>query len=324
MIGSVSSTQSNESDNRVRAIVQACFVTILWSSSWVIIKFGLEEIPPLLFAGLRYFLASLLLVALVLSRSSSRKALRKRSSRWWIGLALYGGIFITATQGTQFLALKYLPAITFSLLLNLTPIFVLILAIPWLRETPSLLEIVFIIISLLGVFLYFYPLDLVGLSLFGLMIGIVSLIANSFSSIIGRAINRIQDTPALIVTGISMFFGASMLILLALATETLVTLSLTSWISIVWLAVVNTAFAFTLWNRSMQVLRAIDTTLINSTMMPQIVILSIIFLGEFPDLLDWLGLILLALGITAVQVIQSRKKQLKPENIDSESSTGLI
>jgi len=34
--------------------LQALFVTFLWSSSWVLIKFGLEEIPPLTFAGLRY------------------------------------------------------------------------------------------------------------------------------------------------------------------------------------------------------------------------------------------------------------------------------
>jgi drug/metabolite transporter (DMT)-like permease len=59
----------------------------------------------------------------------------------------------------------------------------------------------------------------------------------------------------------------------------------------------------------MRELRAIDTTLINSTMMPQIVLLSVVFLGEFPDLIDWVGLILLAIGIAAVQVLQVRRKQ---------------
>ena len=293
---------------RITAILQALFVTVLWSSSWVIIKFGLEEIPPLIFAGLRYSIASLILLALIGLRSDTRKSVKGRSRRWWTYLIVYGCIYIAATQGTQFLALKYLPAITLSLLLNITPILVLIMAIPWLRETPSFIEIVFILIGFIGVILYFYPLDLIGVSILGLGIGIASLVANSVSAIIGRAINRLKDTPALIVTGISMSIGSLILLSIGFTTETYVSLSFTSWIYILWLAIMNTALAFTLWNRAMQELRAIDTTLINSTMMPQIVLLSIVFLGEFPDLLDWIGLILLAIGITVVQAIQAKRK----------------
>ena len=182
------------------------------------------------------------------------------------------------------------------------------MAIPWLRETPSFIEIVFILIGFIGVILYFYPLDLIGVSILGLGIGIASLLANSVSAIIGRAINRLKDTPALTVTGISMSIGSLILLSIGFTTETYVSLSFTSWIYILWLAIMNTALAFTLWNRAMQELRAIDTTLINSTMMPQIVLLSIVFLGEFPDLLDWIGLILLAIGITVVQAIQAKRK----------------
>jgi drug/metabolite transporter (DMT)-like permease len=90
-------------------------------------------------------------------------------------------------------------------------------------------------------------------------------------------------------------------------TEPLTPLSPLSWFYILWLAVVNTALAFTLWTRSLRILRAIDMTLINSTMMPQIIVLSIIFLGEILDILDWIGLILLAVSVAAVQVIQASK-----------------
>jgi O-acetylserine/cysteine efflux transporter len=301
-------TAQSYSRLHLRAIVQACFVTVLWSSSWVIIKFGLGEIPPLTFAGLRYSIASLILLTLIGSHSERRNKLKDRPKKWWITLSIYGLVYITATQGTQFLALKYLPAITLSLLLNLTPIIVVAMAIPWLKESPTLAETFFIILSLFGVLIYFCPLDLVSVSLFGLLIGIVSLVANSVSAVVGRAINRIQDTPAIIVTGISMSIGSLVLLILGLTTEVLVPLSLLAWLSILWLAVMNTALAFTLWNNAMRALRAIDTTLINSTMMPQIVLLSIIFLGEFPDLSDWIGLVLLAIGIAAVQVLQAKRK----------------
>jgi len=292
---------------RLIAVAQASLVTVLWSSSWVIIKFGLEEIPPLIFAGLRYSIASLILLMFIGSRLERRVALKGRTRKWWVTLAIYGLIYITATQGTQFLALKYLPAITFSLLLNLTPIIVLAMSIPWLKETPSLTEIFFILVGLVGVLVYFYPLDMVGISILGLLIGIFSLLANSLSSIIGRAINRVQDTPALVVTGISMSIGSLFLLVLGLTTEVVTPLSFSSWMLILWLAVLNTAVAFTLWNKAMRDLRAIDTALINSTMMPQIILLSIAFLGEFPDLMGWIGLLLLAVGITAVQILQTRR-----------------
>jgi len=305
-----SGSEAKKANPRARliAVVEACFVAFLWSTSWVIIKYGLVEIPPLLFAGLRYSIASVLLLAVIGARSNTRVSLRGRPRRWWLAMLVYGAIYIAATQGTQFVALKYLPAITLALLLNLTPIFVLVMAIAWLREVPSPLEILFIIIGIAGVLIYFYPLDLVGLSVIGLLIGIISLAANSVSAIIGRAVNRTQDTPAIVVTGISMTIGSVMLLAFGVASETINVISPTSWLSILWLAVVNTAIAFTLWNRAMRELRAIDTTLINSTMMPQIVLLSIMFLGEYPDFTDWIGLILLMIGITAVQILQARRK----------------
>ncbi len=300
-------TQQDSRRIRIIAIGQALFVTVLWSSSFIIIKFGLEEIPPLTYAGLRYSIASIILLGLIFSQPKMRASLRNRSRRWWAMLFLYGCIYITITQGTQFLALLYLPAITFSLILNLTPIIVLIFAVPWLGERPSKLETILIILGIFGVILYFLPLDFAGISILGLFIAIISLLANSGSAIVGRAINRVRDTPTLVITGIMMSTGSLFLMLFSLVLETQVSLSPISWFYILWLAVFNTALAFTLWNRSMGILRAIDMTLINSTMMPQIVILSIIFLGEFPDTIDWIGLIILAISVTAVQYLQTKR-----------------
>ena len=47
---------------RLLAILQAVFVTFLWSTSWVLIKRNISEIPPLTFAGLRYSIAFLILL----------------------------------------------------------------------------------------------------------------------------------------------------------------------------------------------------------------------------------------------------------------------
>ena len=289
------------------AVLLALVVTALWASSWVIIKFGLEEIPPVTFAGLRYGLAAAILLGLILANRESRSAAMRQNKRWWLAVAGYGIIFVTITQGTQFMGLSLLPAITVSLILNLTPIVVLFLSVGLLRERPSPDQIGFILLGIIGIVAYFYPKDLGELALFGVLVTVIGLLANSLSAVVGRAINRSKTAPALTITGISMTFGAAILLIWGFVTEGVPALSLTSWIYIIWLSVVNTALAFTLWNKAMQHIRAIDMSLIQSTMMPQIIILSVIFLGEIPTILDWIALSLIAISVLLVQVSQARR-----------------
>jgi drug/metabolite transporter (DMT)-like permease len=289
------------------AVIEALLVTVLWSSSWVIIKFGLKDIPPLTFSGLRYSLASLILLGIIMSRREYRNAARRQGLRWWRQIASYGIVFVAITQGTQFVALALLQAITVSLLLNLTPLIVLALGAIFLREVPSRTQVCLIVLAVVGAMLYFYPAGVPASEILGVAVVIVSLVANAVSSVMGRSINRNRAAPALVVTGISMAFGAILLLAVGFITERTAVLSPLSVVYVVWLSVVNTAFAFTLWNNSMQTLRAVDMSIINCTMMPQIVILSIWFLGEMPSLLDWVGLAVLAISVTLMQVIQARE-----------------
>jgi len=295
------------SKNHINAVLIALFVTVLWASSWIIIKFGLEDIPPLTFAGLRYTLAAGILMAFIIAKDDSRLQLKSLAKRDLFVLSGYGLVFVTITQGAQFLGLAMLDAIAVSLLLNVTPLIVLILGIGILKEIPSFKQIGLILVGIGGVVIYFYPLQLELLEAFGIIVVAVGVIANAFSSIIGRTINKSQTYTPILVTGVSMLIGSVVLLSFGLLLEGMSSLSPLSILYIIWLSVVNTAFAFTLWNKAMQTLRAIDISIINGTMLPQIVILSILFLGEHPDFLDWIGLILIAVSAVSVQVLQERK-----------------
>jgi len=61
-----------------RAASVAVLVTVLWSSSWVLIRWGLDDhgLRPLGFAGLRYVLAALLLGGWAASRPNLRVQFR--------------------------------------------------------------------------------------------------------------------------------------------------------------------------------------------------------------------------------------------------------
>jgi drug/metabolite transporter (DMT)-like permease len=74
---------------------------------------------------------------------------------------------------------------------------------------------------------------------------------------LGRRVNRHSGLSSLLVTTVSMGIGGA-----------------------IRLAVVNTAVAFTLWNKSLRTLTAVESSIINNLMLPQIAILVWVFLGE--------------------------------------------
>lgn len=298
------------------AVATAFFVTILWSSSFIIIKFGLLEIPPLIFAGLRYTIAAIILLSIALSIPKHRNEIKGLSKNWWSRLILYGVVYYTITMGTQFIGLALLPAITVSFILNFTTILVVGFAFFLLQERPNLKQIILVLVALIGGFFYFWPLDIIASSILGILVVIISLVANSFSAIIGREINRTQQASALVVTTISMMIGAIFLLVAGFIQTPILLLSPLGIITILWLSIVNTALAFTLWNKAMQRLTALETTIINSTMLAQIAVLAFVFLGEVPTLLGWVGIILVMIAAMLIPMFrESKPSEEKPSKI---------
>ncbi|MDX1613563.1 MAG: DMT family transporter [Candidatus Promineifilaceae bacterium] len=293
-------------DSHRRAVLLALFVTVLWSSSWVLIKFGLEDIPALPFAGLRYGLAFLMLVPFTL-RSHHLGALRRMSAGQWLQLALLGIVFYAITQGAQFVGLFYLPAITLNLVLNFTAVLVAVLGWVTLSERPTVGQWLGTALFIGGVLLYFLPVDLPSGQRIGLLVAVGGMVANALSAVLGRAVNRRLILSPAVVTVVSMGIGAGLLLIVGLAVQGLPPLSLANWANIGWLAAVNSALAFTLWNRSLRALTALESSLINSTMMIQIPLLAWLFLGERPSGRELVGLLLAALGVFAVQGLARRR-----------------
>ena len=286
--------------SRSVSILQALFVVFLWATSWVFIKIGLNEIPPIIFAGLRYFLAFvILLVALLLG--NARKEIHLLPKKLWGQLIILGLLFYAGTQGASFVALAYLPAITVNLLWSFSSVAVAILGIAWLSEKPTLFQWGGIVLAASGAFIYFYPATIPKAQMFGVLIAVMGILANAVSSIMGRGINRLNQYPPLIVTVVSMGAGSIALLATSLFVEDIPVIGLKNWAIIVWLAVVNTAFAFTLWNHTLRTLTALESSIINGTMLIWIPIFAVIFLGEHITTKEIIGLIAAGMGTLIVQ-----------------------
>src|SRR5512139_1084521 len=81
-------------------------VYIAWGSTFLAIRLGVQDLPPLLFAAGRSFLAGVLLLAIALYRREAWPTTRRE----WLIVFLFGLVMISLSNGASTYALKHLPS----------------------------------------------------------------------------------------------------------------------------------------------------------------------------------------------------------------------
>jgi len=290
--GSVASSETHR-----RAFVLAVIVTVLWSSSWIMVRWAIDDhgMTPLLGAGLRYLLACLILATVVAMTPTDRRQVRTVGRRDAAMLVALGLLFITITQGAQVIAIASQPAASTSLVLSFSPLVVAIVSQASLGEPPTRAQVAGTAAIALGALLYLSG-DL-AMTTVGMMAALIALAANVGSAVLGRAVNRSHRLSPRVVTTLSMVAGAVVLVLLGWALEGPPGLDPVGWLLVGWMALVNTALAFTWWNESLRHLAATESAAINNLMLLQIAALAWLFLGEAPGPIQWLGMALVTAGV---------------------------
>lgn len=312
---------STDRPQHLRALLVALFVTFLWSSSWVLIRWGLDQeaLEPITFAALRYGMAAMILTAWVLTRRGLRGSLRRLNRASLIRVVVLGVVFYALTQGAQFVAIDNQPAATSSLVLSWTPLLVATLGGWSIAEISSSRQFAGALLVVVGAWFYFTG-DL-GATFAGMAAALVGLGANVASSLLGRLVNREDNLAPIVVTAVSMTVGAALLIAAGIAFEGIPTVSARAWLIIVWLAVVNTALAFTLWNLSLRNLSALESAAVNNTMLVQIAVLGWVFLDEPLGPAEIVGVVLVSLGILLTQTVLTRRGRTTRRRSDSARAT---
>lgn len=298
------------------AVLQGLLVTFLWSTSWVLIKIGLDDLDlrPLSFAGLRYALAAAVLLPFGV-RAVRAAHVRQPLDRMLVGrVAVYGILFVAVAQGAQFAALSVLPATAVNLVLSSIPVAVAAVALASGVERPSWIQGAGIAVLVAGAALYFGPVPISAENAIGLVAAAVCVAATAASAHIGRglardAIGRLGGAVG--VTAMSMAVGAVLLLAVGVALEGVPSLPPSGWLIVGWLAVVNTAIAFPIWNHTLRTLTAVESSVVNNTMTVQVAVLAIVFLGERLQPLQLIGLFLAAAGAAAVQVAPALRSRYR-------------
>lgn len=294
---------------RLVAAAQTLLVTFLWATSWILIKIGLDHLAlkPIAFAGLRYALAALIVAPL------GWRALHGLHRRGGLDLdapllaraALLGLFLYTIAQGAQFAALAVLPAASVGLVLASIPIWVG--AVSWVRgeEAASGWQVVGIGVVVAGAALYFGGFNTGPSALLGLGAAGLCVVASTAGQHLARDLNRDAHGRlggSIGLTALSMGIGALLLLLAGVALEGWPALDGRGWAIVAWLAVINTAFAFTLYNHALRVLTAVESSAIVNLMLVMVAAMAWIFLGEALDPRQVAGLALATAGVLVVQL----------------------
>ena len=83
---------------RGRTLAVYCFLCAIWGSTWLVIKIGLQYLPPLRFAGFRMALACLLLAPFAFRRGARRPTPRETV---FVALAGFLQIGVAYAANTQ-------------------------------------------------------------------------------------------------------------------------------------------------------------------------------------------------------------------------------
>ena len=189
---------------------------VVWSSTWLVIKIGLRDLPPISYAGIRFLVAIIVLFALSLGRVG---LLPQRVTDYLL-LAFTGLLMFAVNYGLLFWGELHVSSGLAAVLQATIPIFGMLFAHLMLPEEPLRLpKLLGALLALGGVAMICER--LLGFSGFMALWGGLGIILGSasaaFSNVLLKA-RAIQLAPAMIA-GWQMIFGAVPLLLIGLIVE---------------------------------------------------------------------------------------------------------
>src|SRR4051812_41088609 len=107
----------------LKALVWLILV-VVWSSTWIFIKIGLEDLPPIAFSAARFLLAVAILAVVIRVQSIPTP----RTSGEWRLIVLTGVLQFSINYSAVFWAEQYIASGLAAVLQSMIPVFGLVLA----------------------------------------------------------------------------------------------------------------------------------------------------------------------------------------------------
>jgi len=285
---------------------------VIWGSTWLGIKIGLEFMPSFLFAGLRFTTASTALI--LLAKTLHARMPRDRSS--WL-LMIFLGIFqITLPYGLVFWGEEYVSSGLSAVLFATLPFFVAIFAHVLTEEKLTGIKVGGIILSFSGLIAIFWK-DLTAFqnlaaqySVLGSLAIVGSAASGGMANVVAKRHAEGIDPAANVLVQHSI--GAVALLSLGLVTESTASLNFTptAILAVLYLGVVGSALGFIGLYWLLKRASATNTSMVTFLNPVVALLLGWVVLQEVPETNVGIGAALILAGVYITLRPTSRRAKL--------------
>jgi drug/metabolite transporter (DMT)-like permease len=226
----------------MRVVVAFAAIYVLWGTTFLAIRIAVLEFPPLLTAGLRFFIAGTLLYAYMRIRRLPNPSLKE-----WRNLALVSLCMFVITYGAIFWAEQYVSSGITSVIEATLPIIAIILEMFIFRTLRFQVRLIgAVLVGFCGVALLFFNNEAQHLALVPCLAIFAGGVAWSVGAVLSGQLALPRSKP--LAAGIEMMLGGAVLLLLsALSGEMhpLPHLSLRAGLALAYLIVFGSLIAYT-------------------------------------------------------------------------------
>jgi drug/metabolite transporter (DMT)-like permease len=282
-------------------------ICLIWGSTWLVIKIGLDGMPPFLGAGLRFLLATLLVGVMIAAR---RKRLHLTRDDKICVLSLGLLVFWIDYAAVYWAELRISSGLT-AIIFSTMPLMASLLSAYWTRsETLTGRKIAGIVVGILGTALLFWPHEHLGYQqTLGMLAALGGCLSATINLVTMKKYGRNSDPFVLNFFGMGL--GTACLLVMSAALE--------DWHSVVWtrsnvlaivyLSVFGSVIAFSSYY---YLIKKMDATIVSlSTLIIPIValILGRAFLGETVTTLAVAGIVTILGGVAVAILPNGRSEQ---------------
>jgi len=304
-------------NKRFYFVIAFIVLCIIWGSTFMAIKVGLDSFPPLTFAGMRFAIAFVAIYLVM--RAGGEKLPRQRNDIF--SLLILGFFMTTLPYALLFWGEQFISSGLTSILTSTLPFFVVIIAHFWLSdEKLDFGKIIGLIIGFGGVLLLIGDkLKFTGWASVDHIKGELAILGSSLSYAIATvyAKRAVREMNPLVITTAQIANGIILLPLgLLIEHNARLHFSLSSVSSLLYLALLGSAFAFVLYFWLIDNIGATNVSLVAFATPAVAIVLGIIFLNEIFETKIILGMAAILGGIAIVNIVRKRVGEEVIEGVD--------
>ena len=276
-------------------------LSMLWGGSYYFVEIALLEWSPLLIVGVRVFVASIVIWGIVLAAGLPiPRSLSAWMAFFWMGLLNNVFPFLLIVWGQ-----KEIESGLAGILTAAAPIFSVIVAGVWLKDEPvTRPKLLGAVLGLIGVAVLIGPNALAGLdvNLLAQVAVLGAALSYAFAGVYARRFTRMNVDPIVAAAG-QLLMSSFIMILLVFTFDSpaeLIESSAKVWTAVIVMAIFSTALAYILYFRLLATAGATNAILVTLLIPVTAILLGAIFLDERLQWLHFLGMAVIALGLSVI------------------------